>query len=209
MLLSAPRHGAPLVVARTVACISAFSLTVGVHAADLLGAYAGAAVGDARVEANVPSVGDFKRHHSAFELTAGIRPISLIGAELSYIDFGHPRDHISTVGTVSTDVTEKGAAAFGVVYLPLPVPVVDVFLKAGIARLQSTLKSSRIGVATCTVTSPNCGLIRLDTTNAGFAAGAGAQLKFGSLAVRAEYERFSAAGGNPSLLSLGLLWTFL
>jgi opacity protein-like surface antigen len=82
-------------------------------------------------------------------------------------------------------------------------------LKAGIERLQSTLNSSRIGVATCTVTSPNCGLIRLDTTNTGFAAGAGAQLKFGSLAVRAEYERFSATGRNPSLLSLGLLWSFL
>jgi opacity protein-like surface antigen len=207
MLLSAPRHGAPLVVARIVACISAVSLAVGVHAADLLGLYAGAAVGESRVEANVPSVGDFKRNHSAFELTAGIRPISLIGAELSYIDFGHPRDHINAVDTASTDVAEKGAAAFGMVYLP--VPVVDVFLKAGIARLQSTLNSSRIGVATCTVTSPNCGLIRLDRTNTGFAAGAGAQLKFGSLSVRAEYQRFSAAGGNPSLLSLGLLWTFL
>jgi hypothetical protein len=209
MLLSDPRLAAPLVAARIVACILALSLAVGVHAADLLGLYAGAAVGDARVEANVPSVGEFKRNHSAFELTAGIRPISLIGAELSYIDFGHPRDHLNTVDTVSTDVAEKGAAAFGMVYLPLPEPVVDVFLKAGIARLQSTLNSSRIGVATCTVTNPNCGLIRLDTTSTGFAAGAGAQLKFGSLAVRADYERFSAAGGNPSLLSLGLLWTFL
>jgi opacity protein-like surface antigen len=206
MLLSAPRNGAPLVVARIVACILAVSLGVGVRAADLLGLYAGVAVGESQVEANVPTVGDFKRNHSAFELNAGIRPISLIGAELSYIDFGHPREPINAVDTVHTDVAEKGAAAFGMVYLPLPV--VDVFLKAGIARLQSTVNSSRIGVAICTVTSPNCGLIRLDRTNTAFAAGAGAQLKFGSLAVRAEYERFNAAGANPSLLSLGLLWAF-
>lgn len=204
MLLPAPRHGSRLAAARMVACLLAVSLAAGAHAADLWGLYAGAAVGESQVEANAPSVGDFKRHHSAFDLTAGIRPISLIGAELSYIDFGHPQGDI---GTVSSDLAQKGAAAFGVVYLP--VPVVDVFVKAGIARLQSTSNSLRIGLGTCTIADPNCALIRLDRTNTGFAAGAGAQLKFGSLAVRAEYERFSAAGGNPSLLSLGLLWTFL
>jgi hypothetical protein len=46
---------------------------------------------------------------------------------------------------------------------------------------------------------------RSDTS---FAAGVGAQVKFGSLALRAEYERFDAAGENPSLVSLGLTWSF-
>jgi hypothetical protein len=36
----------------------------------------------------------------------------------------------------------------------------------------------------------------------------GAQYKFGSLAVRAEFERFNAAGEHPSLLTLGLTWSF-
>jgi hypothetical protein len=45
-------------------------------------------------------------------------------------------------------------------------------------------------------------------TNTGFAGGAGAQFKMGSFAVRGEYERFSAAGGNPSLLSVGVIWKF-
>jgi hypothetical protein len=40
------------------------------------------------------------------------------------------------------------------------------------------------------------------------AGGGGAQYKFGSWAVRAEYERFNAAGGNPSLLSAGVTWAF-
>jgi opacity protein-like surface antigen len=104
-------------------------------------------------------------------------------------------------------VSEKGADAFGVIHLS--VPLVDVFVKAGLARLQSTLTSVKGGVGTCTIASPNCALFRLDRTNTGFAAGAGAQVKFGSWAVRAEYERFNAAGGNPSLVSLGLTWTFL
>ena len=176
-------------------------------AADLLGLYVGGAVGQSQVEANVPTVGDFKENHSAFKVIAGIRPISLIGAELSYIDFGHPSGNIN--GSPS-DVSEKGADAFAVLYLP--VPVVDVFVKAGLARLQSTTNSGlRIGVGACTITNPNCGpvLFRLDRTNTSFAAGAGAQFKLGPWAVRAEYERFNAAGANPSLVSLGLTWTFL
>jgi opacity protein-like surface antigen len=173
-------------------------------ARDLLGLYVGGAAGQSQVEANAPSIGDFKQNHSAFKVIAGIRPISLIGAELSYIDFGHPS---GSINTDPSNVSEKGADAFGVLYLP--VPVVDVFVKAGLARLQSTLSSFRGGVGTCTVTDPNCALFRLDRTNTSFAAGAGAQVKFGSWAVRAEYERFNAAGANPSLVSLGLTWTFL
>jgi opacity protein-like surface antigen len=171
---------------------------------DLLGLYVGGAAGQSQVEANAPSIGDFKKNHSAFKVIAGIRPISPIGAELSYIDFGHPS---GSINTVSSNVSEKGADLFGVLYLP--VPVVDVFVKAGLARLQSTLSSLRGGVGTCAMTDPNCALFRLDRTNTSFAAGAGVQVKLGSWAVRAEYEHFNAAGANPSLVSLGLTWTFL
>lgn len=41
-----------------------------------------------------------------------------------------------------------------------------------------------------------------------FAYGAGDQGKIGSLAIRAEYERISASGGNPDIVSLGVTWTF-
>jgi opacity protein-like surface antigen len=173
------------------------------RAADLLGLYIGGSVGQSQVEANVPTVGDFKENHSAFKAMAGIRPIPLIGAELSYIDFGHPNGNINSS---PSDVSEKGADAFAVLYLP--VPVVDVFVKAGLARLQSTANGVRAGVGACTFGNPNCALFRFDRTNTSFAAGAGAQYKLGAFAVRAEYERFNAAGGNPSLVSLGVTWTF-
>jgi opacity protein-like surface antigen len=193
-------------VAATFVIFAAVLLPTHVLADDLLGLYIGGAVGQSQVEANVPTVGDFKENHSAFKVIAGIRPISLIGAEFSYIDFGHPSGNINGV---PSDVSEKGADAFAVLYLP--VPVVDVFVKAGLARLQSTANSGlRIGIA-CPFTDPNCGpvLFRLDRTNTSFAAGAGAQFKLGTWAVRAEYEHFNAAGGNPSLVSLGVTWTFL
>jgi len=191
-------------LAPIVTLVVAVVLTGRAFAGETLGLYAGGAAGQSQVAANVPSIGDFKENHSAFKVFVGIRPISLIGAEVSYIDFGHPSGNINAV---SSNVSEKGADAFAVLYLP--VPVVNVFVKAGLARVQSTLNSFRGGVGTCTTTDPNCAFFRLDRTNTSLAAGVGAQVRFGAWAVRAEYERFSASGAHPSLVSLGLTWTFL
>jgi opacity protein-like surface antigen len=101
----------------------------------------------------------------------------------------------------------KGESAFGVLYLP--VPIVDIFLKAGLARIDSTAATHTV----CSGGQP-CPTLIADPepesrANVGFAVGAGVQFKIGSLAVRGEYERFNAAGGNPSLLSVGIIWKFL
>jgi opacity protein-like surface antigen len=198
-------------------------------AADPLGLYVGGAVGQAHVQAdNLPnpdavsgfpsSIASFRENHTAYKFMVGLRPISLVGAEVAYVDFGHPTGTVGTLtlaGTIpvpiSADVKMKGTAAFGVLYLP--VPVVDIYLKAGLARLQTTEVTTftlPAPFATCVISGgPNCTFSsRYSATNTGLALGAGAQFKFGSLAVRGEYERFSAAGGNPSLFSLGLTWTF-
>ena len=189
----------------------------------------GGAIGQGRVvDANlsspssvatyVPSVGDFKANHSAYKLMVGIRAVSLFGAELAYIDFGHPHGAVFanlipvapvSGANASAEVGTKGTAVFGVLYLP--VPIVDIFVKAGVAHLR-TAGSAVVGLSgtlLCTSANPNCLFSQaFSTTDSGFAAGAGAQLKFGAAAVRGEYERYSAAGGNPSLFSLGLTWTF-
>jgi hypothetical protein len=172
-------------------------------AGDLLGLYVGGAVGQARVDANAPYVGDFRETHAAFKVMGGLRPISLVGAELAYIGFGHPR---RLNGAISTDVTMTGVAALGILYVP--VPIVDVYAKAGLARLQSTVTTSigcPPGVFCIKIATP----APVSRTNVGFASGIGAQFKVGSFAVRGEYERFNAAGGHPSLLSLGATWTLL
>jgi hypothetical protein len=183
----------------------------------------GGAIGQGRVETGnlsspssaipvLPTLGEFKESHSAYKAMIGIRPISLVGAELAYIDFGHPSGTVGTGGTANTtasaDVSLKGPAAFAILYLP--VPVVDVYLRVGLARLQTKAN------ATVTLTGPLC----IDTVaichysgtssanNTGVAAGVGAQFKWGAAAVRGEDERFSAAGGNPGLVSIGRTWTF-
>ena len=173
--------------------------------ADSPGFYAGASVGQSQVEANASgfATGDFKENHSAFKVMVGVRPISLVGAEFAYVDFGHPSG--SFVG-LPADVTMKGAVALGILYLP--VAMLDIYAKAGFARIQSTVNGRLAGICT---TPGNCGplvFFRLDRMDTTFAAGAGAQLTFGSWALRAEYERFNAAGSSTGLASIGATWTF-
>jgi hypothetical protein len=196
--------------------LGAAALLMGAVAArgdDLLGLYVGGSVGVARVEASpgslvnpggesLDSAGDFAANHSAFKVMVGVRPISLLGGEMEYIDFGNPSGNL---GSVPANVDLKGAAAFVVAYLP--VPIVDVTVKVGLARLQNTL------AGTGEFTEPReilltTSLFRLDRTNNNFAIGGGVQYTIGSIGMRAEYERFEAAGGSPSLLSVGVIWTF-
>jgi hypothetical protein len=188
-------------------------------AEDLLGLYAGGAIGQSRVEATGQRVyalgnvyydtGNFKESHSAFKVMVGIRPLSLLGAEVAYTDFGHPSGGF---GAHPADVSMKAGTAFGVLYLP--VPIVDVFLKAGVARVQSEVNGTGVYGPQCSSNGP-CPLyvglapFKLNRTNTAGAGGVGAQYKFGPWSVRAEYERFNAAGGNPSLLSAGITWSFL
>jgi len=180
-------------------------------AADPLGIYLGGAVGQSQVSAIANSasfapvgsiaVGEFKENHSAFKVMIGVRPISLVGAELAYIDFGHPSGNLFDY---RADASIKGEAAFGILYLP--VPLVDIYLKAGVARLQSTLSGVVPNLPICSSCVPP--RFEQDRTNTSGAGGVGAQVKFGAWAVRAEYERFNSAGENPSLLSAGVTWTF-
>jgi hypothetical protein len=195
------------------------------RAVDLLGLYVGGAIGRARVEATVPNpvtgspaLGDFNEDHSAYKIMVGARPISLVGAEIAYFDFGHPSGIAGSISgpfvpathPVPAEVTMRGAAAFGVLFLP--VPIVDVYGKIGFARVRTTAESSvqYKGPILCIAPHPDCRFSwQNSATNTGLALGAGAQYKVGSWAVRFEYERFHAAGENPSLLSLGLTWSFL
>jgi outer membrane protein with beta-barrel domain len=224
VLRSASRYLAP----SSAAVIVTLSLAPAASAlaADVLGLYVGGAIGEAQVEAgNLPNAnpvvgapptsGSFKANHSAYKVMVGLRPISRVGVEVAYVDFGHPSRMLGTIPPgfpVSGDVHMRGPAAFGILYLP--VPVVDIYLKAGIARLQTTANATltvTAPYATCVVSGgPNCQFSKQnDVTNTGFAAGAGVQFKVRSLAVRGEYERFGAAGGNSGLFSLGLTWSFL
>jgi hypothetical protein len=117
------------------------------------------------------------------------------------VDFGHPS---GGPAFAPADARARAAALYGLLYLPLPVPSFDVYAKVGFSRLQTTGTGVPIGACP----GGPCGLFSLDRTDTRVAFGAGAQIKVSTLAVRAEYERFSSSSGDPSFLSVALTWTF-
>lgn len=194
-------------------------------ASDLLGLYIGGSAGQGKIETGsqtspaptaLPSIGEFSANHSAYKVVAGIRALSLLAVEAAYVDFGRASQGLGSssgvvgTATASGDARLRGTAAFAMLYLP--IPVVDVFAKAGVARLKTdadvTVQLS--GPFLCPVTAPTCRFTQSSSsTDTGFAAGAGAGLKFGPLAIRAEYERFSTRGAYPALTTLGFTYSFL
>jgi hypothetical protein len=193
-------------------------------AADTVGAYVGASLGEAHVavlpapvfgssllnpiccSTTVDGTAALSRDHFAFKALLGIHPVSLLGAEAAYVDLGSP--HGALGGNPAT-AKMTGETLFGLLYLP--TPVIDTFLKAGAARLRSQITGDAIQVTIdCFpgVCTPPEVLFRQQRTDTEFAFGAGIQHKIGSLAVRAEFERFTAAEEHPTLVTAGLTWSF-
>lgn len=211
----AARHSHPAFLGWAAALLLS---TVSAARADVIGPYVGGAVGQGRIDtgrqtaaapAGSTDIGSFTENHSAYKLIAGVRAIAVVGAEVEYLDLGRPSRNYSSSNFVgSADAKISGGGAFGMVYLP--VPVVSVYAKAGLARLQMTSHITGVlpGVGTCPFA--NCAVVtqRNSATSTSFAAGVGAQVKLGPVALRAEYERFSVAGGTPGLGSIGAFWFF-
>jgi hypothetical protein len=191
-------------------------------AEDPFGFYVGGALGEATVRSgNVPylqallgtSPAAFSAHDTGWKAVVGVRPISFVGAELEYIDFGRVHGSIPgtfLIGNVQGDLHSNATALFGVAYLPLPVPLLDVYAKAGVARYQSRDKYSSGPLSCrepllCIVGPVSYGNNR---TDARFAYGVGTQVRLAAFAIRAEYERIAANGADPALASLGLTWSF-
>jgi hypothetical protein len=113
----------------------------------------------------------------------------MFGAELEYINFGTAD---GTEGGADYDVDYKGLAGYGLFYVPLPLPVLDIYLKAGLAKVDFDIDAADIND---------------DDTK--FSYGAGVQVKFGSLAVRGEYQKFKFEEVDPSMLSVAFSYSFL
>lgn len=193
------------------------------RASDLLGIYFGASYGQAHIrvqpEQVVPGggpLGSLDMTHSAFQGMVGIRMLSFLGAELTYMDLGtasvnllnQPVPGLPHAFLNQEQASQKGEAAFALLYLP--VPVIDVYVKAGLSRITTDFRVNYTQPLPCTYTECTAALGQFtatrDVTDTSFAYGAGLQWKLGEWALRVEYERFSAAGANPSLASLGMTY---
>lgn len=171
----------------TIFTAVATTFTAGSAAA---GTYVGAAIGQSRIAASDASFGSsqFIEHDTALKLTVGIK--GPLGLELEYLDFG------KADGLLNGDAARgklNSLAAFALVPIPDFVPVLDVYGKVGFARLD---------------TSVNTALLDFDSRGTEFAWGLGLRYEFGSLGVRAEYERFKRGGRDPAALTLGVVKYF-
>jgi len=158
----------------------------GVPGADL---YLGVGIGQSNADLSASDLGvsSFDKSDMGWKVFLGGRFVSVVGAELDYINFGKPSGG-------GAEVKYKALAGFGMFYLPIPVPFLDLYAKAGLARLDSKL---RVNTSS------------LSTKDTKFAYGAGLQLKFGSFALRGEYERFKVDTVKPSMLSVSFSKSFL
>ncbi len=190
-------------------------------ATNLFNLYVGAGLGHAQLKARNPSLiisnpgslGSFDRNDTAYQFMAGVRGLYLLGAEADYyhLGSGSVSPSFSGVGAIgNARVSQKGEAAFAVLYLPIPVPMLDVFLKAGVARITSDLSASLTPSPSLPL-PPGGGTntYAVSETTSGLAAGAGVQWSFGNWAVRGEYQRFNALGEHPDLLTVGVTWSLL
>ncbi|MBW4051123.1 MAG: porin family protein [Proteobacteria bacterium] len=192
-----------------------------------LNIYIGAAFGHADLRAKdtglisaVPGsrLGSFDAGHSAYQITVGIRGLDLLGAEIDYFHLGTGSASPSWSGAgvnfltnKNAHVSQKGEAAFAVLYLP--VPIINVYLKAGVARLTTDLSATVTPGSVLPLPCIGCAPPpeysgALHTTQTTFAAGAGVQWKFSHWAIRGDYELFNALGEHPSLVSIGATWSF-
>ena len=181
----------------------------GARADDLLGYYFGATDGKATIDASTGLVSGFGVHSSAYTIIAGWRPAPELSAELQYFDFGHSSGTTTYKNSnvpLTNSASRKGEGAFGILYLP--TPIVDFYMKAGLAKLHTTATTI---VGTCPkggVCPPLTNPLPVDSTGVGVAGGGGVMYRFRSLEIRAEYQRFAALGGNPYMVTGGFTWTF-
>jgi Outer membrane protein beta-barrel domain len=198
----------------TLLAVAACGVSGAAIADNLLGFYVGAGAGESQIRSDDSRYGlpgYYNDYQTAWQAIVGIRPISIIGVEAEYIDFGQPGHHHNYDFNVSgTDSHPTAPAVFAVGYLPIPIPYLDIFAKVGAARL-STNVTDFVAVA-CVSGSPCPNLMavsRHQVIDTRVAYGAGVQSKFPfGLIVRGEYERISSPYGDPSALMVSALWQF-
>jgi hypothetical protein len=205
------RFSATLFVAT---CACALSNTA--HAAEPLGLYVGASVGNADVRSedhNLGTIHGFSASALGWQVMAGIRPLPVLGAEISYMDLGNP--HVGPVNApgfiyASSNTRQNAASLFGVGYLS--GDRVDLYGKLGVARLHSDATQVSAPVeGAAGPGSPATGsppLFHENGWNTSVAFGVGMLLRMGSVAARLEYERIQAPGGAPNLIAVGLIESF-
>lgn len=116
--------------------------------------------------------------NTSWKAFAGLRPLSAFAVEADYLDLGSQTNTFT-----NTSSNAKAFAGYAVGFLPIPLPFLDVFGKAGLARWKLN------GSAAAPLTS-------FSTSGTEFAWGLGTQVHVGNVGARLEYENFRIPSTN-------------
>lgn len=135
------------------------------------------------------SDGDF-----AYKLFAGYRLMSFFGVEAGYVDLGNPSDAVGD--DINVKIGVNGWDAFAVGFLP--IGPVDVFAKLGLISWDADIRAAFENI------------VEHDSDDGTDVVwGLGVALHLGSLAVRAEGERFELGNADKVyMFSVGATFTF-
>ena len=137
---------------------------------------------------------------TSWKVFAGFRPISLFAVEADYLDLGSqtgPRVCTFIAGTLccmaacqySAHSDAQAFAGYALGFLPIPVPFLDVYGKAGFARWKLNRSASGVGAHS----SP---FLAFSDRGTAFAWGVGAQAHIRNIGGRLEYESFNIPNTN-------------
>lgn len=161
-----------------------------VQAADN-GFYLGA--GLTQTKFDIDNFGSDNLDDNSFKVIAGVRPLDWLAVEANYIDLGSADEDGVRLDTNALTLSALAIAEFG---------LVDVYARLGVARYSADLDIDDFGSESDDGWEPTYGV--------------GVGLHFGSLGVRAEYERFKAElfdveelDTDVDTISLSFTYTFL
>ena len=190
--------------------------TAQAHAANAVGFYIGGAAGQSHIRDNTSASGNISDSTNGWAARAGIKPLPLIGVEVEYADFGSVK--VSTTGLQAADYSlgVSSSAVFALLYVPNPVPKLDLIIKAGYSNTKRTKSGTWTttlpGVGACVVGNPMCGTTtvsgKVSQTSSNVAYGAGLQFTLLKLVFRAEYERIHDTLGDPDMATVGIALKF-
>jgi hypothetical protein len=177
----------------TLAVLSTLGLMAAASRAEAAdnGFYLGAGVTKTKFDAD--NFDDVELDDSSFKVIAGIRPLDWLAFEANYVDLGSDSE------TIAPGVKSKidANAVTGSVLLLKEIQIVDFYARAGLAHWK--VNGSVTGAGSDSDSGDE------------FTYGVGVGVHFGSVGVRAEYEKFQIDNLDTDVntLSLSFTYTFL
>lgn len=171
-----------------LACVATTAPALAYEGTAPLGLYVGGGITQSRFDATTFSVDNKDKSWKAI---AGWRFQDYAAMELNYVDFGNATASAAPLGVPSA--SEASATSLFVVGT-VPLQWLNLYAKAGGARTQA--KGSIRGVP-------------FNDSSTRFAYGAGLGWRLDSLAIRAEYEKYTTNSVQDlDLITLGMTYTF-